>query len=467
MSDLEKFLSSQRSEGQVESEGEFTIALEKARQKLQQYQLADSSFYLLKVFQAAVHAGAETIYIRLTRKDVYLWFEVPERPYPLDQTMASLGNVLGMKPSGLRHLALGLNASLVMSPEQVWWCEWHPEGKGALKIVAGVMEPAEPPKPPKWGFPSEGHSGYLLTVNKKAPSLLGPSANATEHTAVSQRCGFAPAAVILDNVRLEMRWKTKQTPYAGGSVSQPFYVGERFVLDPAGGIGGQQVSVSGYKKEDDVWLRRGRQPKSFCLQFVDPNGREAAPQKSSGLRCSGAYALPLALSGSNTATFIKDGVLMESVVIEPEPGGLTQVGAVALLDAHELQVDISEFKMIRDERFEQLLAETRAHWKTLSRACLTHLPYLKNAPTDHEVEQYRNKNSGFAAGCSCLGGCVIPIFLFGVFPVLGGSELAIMTTCLLGLVGGAATPFALNRPPNQDESLRAHVRRRLEKAHQS
>lgn len=460
MSEIERYLQEQTHQGQKDSVGVFTIALEKARQKLSQYQLADPSFYLLKVFQAAVHAGTSEVQIKLSRSSVRLWFETPHRAYPMTDTLRALDDALGVKAQGLRHLVLGLNASLVLDPVGVSWTEWAPEGEQALAIVEGELHVVAAGKKPQKKFPREGYSGYLLQLDKAPPSLLGPSASAAEHTAVSQRCGYAPLNVVLDGKRLSGAWKTTACPPWLDELSQPFYLGERFVTDPGGPVSTPARSLNHYLDTPGCWLKKGSGKATFCLQFVDTDHVAQRPTPGQPIRCRGAYAIPLALEGGNSVTLIKDGVLLESVWTVPDR--FADAGAVAIVDGSHLNVDMSEFKVIKDDAYWETLARVEDQWGLLASACLKHLDQLKRAKAETESKANQNKRyQGYT--CGCLSGCLVPMVLGVILPIttiqpyFGAAALA-------GVVGGLGMPWLLEPPPNRDVQLQQEIAPRLKRA---
>lgn len=143
MDGLETYLQKQHAAGRMASHGEFTVALEKARQKLRQFQLGNPNFYLLKVFQAAVASGCARVNLELKHNRVSLWFCVEDAPFSFPELLEGLSCVLGLAPSPLRDLAVGLNASRETNPERLalaWW------GQGQSQaLVVGDSE-----RMPEW-----------------------------------------------------------------------------------------------------------------------------------------------------------------------------------------------------------------------------------------------------------------------------------------------------------------------------
>ncbi len=78
-SELERFLSLQHQEGRLQSEGQFTLALDQALKKLGSFQLPFAGAWILKMVQAAVLSpNAREIRISLTSREAWLEFDLEE-----------------------------------------------------------------------------------------------------------------------------------------------------------------------------------------------------------------------------------------------------------------------------------------------------------------------------------------------------------------------------------------------------
>lgn len=452
--DLDSFIAAQREAGSLDSRGEFTVALEKARAKLREYQLADPSFYLLKIFQAGVRAGADEIHIRLGRRQVRLWFYLDEASaeFDFDRLFSIIQDVLSAPVSALRHLVVGLNASLVKDPDEVIWGHWERQASSkAVRLSGDEFEVvSDPPVPGRFWTDSRSHLYYFQARFPGGVSLFS-SATSEEHTAVVQRCGFAPVKVFLDTRPIEARWQERDAGWAAG-ISAPFYLAERFVLDsqsPA--LGGQMPSLLGYHRNGVDRLRIGRGRKTFCIQVVDVAGNPTEPERGP-LRARAAFALPMSMNGKDSVTVIQDGVLLESVSLEGE--GL---GRLALMDGSALKVDLSEFRVVRDQAYQALEVQARQQWRLLENGLLANLKYLRTSPTDAQLKQ-ANPESGMVIAGGCLGSCLGPTLGGILFPFLMFGSMPTLFM-FLGLVGGVLTPYGLKRMqiPNSDQRLCTEV----------
>ena len=109
----DELIASLREGGREVGEGEFGLDREVAQQKLRQYQLPDRRFYLLKLAQAAVCQGATKVSFRIGRSDVRVTFDgKPFTERDFDGLYSELfTSTERTERSGVRHLAIGLNAA--------------------------------------------------------------------------------------------------------------------------------------------------------------------------------------------------------------------------------------------------------------------------------------------------------------------------------------------------------------------
>ncbi len=106
-SELENFLKEQQAEGVLESQGKFTMAREKALEKLAAFQLPRDTAWILKIVQAAVRCGAPGLDIRQTSTDTEFRFRCPES-WTLEALDAALVDPENSEDLGLDHLKRGL-----------------------------------------------------------------------------------------------------------------------------------------------------------------------------------------------------------------------------------------------------------------------------------------------------------------------------------------------------------------------
>ena len=75
MPSVDDLISDLRNEGEVVSEGRFTLDRDKAREKMRQFQLADPRAYVLELVQAAVLKGAAEIAFDIDADDSFSLYE--------------------------------------------------------------------------------------------------------------------------------------------------------------------------------------------------------------------------------------------------------------------------------------------------------------------------------------------------------------------------------------------------------
>lgn len=103
--------------GRVESEGEFTLDRDKAREKLRKFQLADPLRYVLELVQAAHLQGAENIHFDIDANDMRMRFDgAPFSLQDFDQLYNALLSRGGTHSAARRQLALGVNAATALEP---------------------------------------------------------------------------------------------------------------------------------------------------------------------------------------------------------------------------------------------------------------------------------------------------------------------------------------------------------------
>jgi len=106
-SELEQFLQQQVQEGCLDSSGEFTLAREKALEKLAAFQLPRSTSWVLKVVQSAVAGKATAVEIRQTSSDTEFTWDPPEH-WNLDLFEQSFHDPEVSSCRAMDHLKRGL-----------------------------------------------------------------------------------------------------------------------------------------------------------------------------------------------------------------------------------------------------------------------------------------------------------------------------------------------------------------------
>lgn len=150
MSDgMERLLEDSRAEGVFDSRGRFEIQGEQALAKLSKFTVAKPEQWILKMVQAAVAGGAESLRITQGRKEVVLRFALGPLPSPEEMRNVILSPELPASPF-LFELAIGLRSLLGTRCFRVGWpadtgypsLEWDGRmfSEGAARAVAPALE---------------------------------------------------------------------------------------------------------------------------------------------------------------------------------------------------------------------------------------------------------------------------------------------------------------------------------------
>lgn len=109
---IEDLLGQLRQEGELDSQGAFTLDAKMAVQKLSKFQLEDPSAYLAKIVQAAVASRASSCSLKIGLLDIECW--LPGAQYDVNDLGSIPGELLksGESAPERHHLAVALNAAI-------------------------------------------------------------------------------------------------------------------------------------------------------------------------------------------------------------------------------------------------------------------------------------------------------------------------------------------------------------------
>lgn len=439
--DIEDFLTAQKESGQVESQGGFTIAVEKARQKLGKFQLDDPGFYLLKVIQAAVWGGASRIEIRTSRDKLALWFDAPIPLGPFDEFWAALRNPLETSEGPFKLLALGFNAGMFSGSKQVSLVWWGAEESRSLLAVGDELSGASTPERPAelaWAA-----NLYMFSVLKSQAGWF-KSALQKELDAVRGRCGYCPVEIRIDGTALVPGRPPRATTASWLQPhSLPFWLVERAVPEEAGGISVAGPRMRGRIRVASGWRRGDRLPETFLWQPAEPEFRGS-------LRCSGVYALPLGLSGPDRVALVRHGVMVATITVHN-----SRAGAYAVVPADSLSFDLSGFGVVRDGRFEELCGRVSHTWRDMLSSVNSELEHLTSTVSDVERKETEER-VGNRVGCGC-----VSFFLMVILCAQAGvtGDFVFLFGVMAG--GGGAYVPSLRKGGDHQAAFQAAVRQRL------
>jgi hypothetical protein len=202
MKDLDTFLKEQQA-GLFDSSGQFTIAADKALEKLAHSQLPKLSFWILKVMQFATSWEVLAAEVSFGRRVSRVQLELPH-PISVGQIQKGLGSVEPLDDPALESLVTALRAAGAMSgrrfvlelisPERVEHLFWDgerlsfKESNKSSDRTSLVLE-----------ITSSGPSGWSAMVD-----VLGVSRRAEELELLSKQAFTVPFPLVLDGRMAEL-----------------------------------------------------------------------------------------------------------------------------------------------------------------------------------------------------------------------------------------------------------------------
>jgi len=330
--DLDKLLQQEAGVGRLDSSGQFSVDLQKMRVKLSQYQLAEPGFYVLKLIQAAVASGSARVDVALKSGRVEVAFD--QAP-PLTAVLEALA--LRGASRAARHLAVGLNAAMNVADRVAWTA-----GERMLILTKNDTEVAAATGPP----------GVVIKKTKRMLAL--PASTRSERDAVYSRCSWAPVDVVLDGQTLGGPFPAPGQADWHLRLSQPFYLMRHYDLGRGLRLPGPQLGAEA-RREGGAWVS-APPARSWLTEFS-----AFRPVDEELLNCRAVFGLPLALQGPSAVVFLLDGVALDPEIV---PGG--PPGALALVAADELAVDLSQFKAVQDHAYLKRVDAVWDRWNTMA-----------------------------------------------------------------------------------------------------
>lgn len=345
---LQEFLAQEGAIGKRESSGTFTLDLGRAVEKLRRYQLQEPGFYLLKVLQSAVLAGARRVEVQVRRWDVKVDFTISEPgSYGyLSQIMSRLDRPAeGRHDSALSYLVCGLQGAMGLGPEMVEWVHVSRQRHEVIQLHGSEISLKRSFQPPADRVVS-GASRFHFYLRKTGrffslKHLL--RSRAAESEVLVRRGQFAPVELLLDGRPLSgQRWAPERKESL-----------EIYVLAPGRAMDrGFQIELpdlSGYRKMGDRWQSPKTASRRF-VQFRSPAAEHAIvdPPKDSRLRCRAVLQVPERSDEAAQVTFVRHGVCCSTRAV-----ALGAPGTRCLVSAELLRTDLSGLEVIEDEAWQR------------------------------------------------------------------------------------------------------------------
>ncbi|MCA9691312.1 MAG: hypothetical protein KC636_17035 [Myxococcales bacterium] len=299
MSQVEKLVSALHAEGELDAEGGFTIDSEKAREKLRQYQLADPRTYVLLLVQAAVLRGATTISFDIDADDLRLHFD--GAPFTHRELAELYGSMFLDRSS--RAVQARQELALALNAAMALNPRY-------IRVLSGDAE--------RRAF-LELKPGREDSLSEVEPSVAG--------TWIHVKRRFRPGLLVefFRDIR--------------GTIAEELLLREhcRFVKAPLSLDG---AAISGpLERADAVAAVRFEDPRFRGLAgFLAPDGDEAPPGAAVEILCCGVQITRHELSGLPPRFF-------------------------AIVDAHELQKDVSQREIVRDGAYHALVLRARGAFR--------------------------------------------------------------------------------------------------------
>ena len=387
---LHAFLQSAGFRGEWESRGSFTLAVEKAREKLAQCSFENPAFFVLKLVQAAVAMGARWMRLETSRRTLGLSFDAPAEP-TLEVLLEALANPAMASPRSLALVAQGFNAGAAAGAIQaslLCWTNTSLAGYGIF-FEQGELKLGVAPDLPAGAEIEEGL--WMLTFRRRG-GLFRTDLFGSERELVRARCRFSPVPIEIDGQPLRAAMPHPSAAKWLADYSEPFHLVERFRLG-----GGAQVEFDA-KTPRSIGvhgaLRRNRSMRAYSVQPADF-------ADLGSLEIEAAYAISVALEGEDRVELLCHGVVVESITIQTRGAG-----AWALLEAGDLSYDVSGFSAVRDDRLEREFSQVRASWRQMLEEMGDDLAELSGT-----MESKAKPHAYAGCGCAVLGMLMAPVGL--------------------------------------------------------
>lgn len=197
MEELNTLLSSLASEGRHHSDGEFTISLEHAVDKLSAYRLVDPTFFVLNLVAAAVTSGAATFTVNTGNTGLSIYYNsFPDEPQTLQALFTYILDTEA--PPYLRELALAVHGAQSLPDKPEISLLVGGDGKSWRAQIQGKSVSLEP------DFASEPRQGIQMFLTYRSrpawATLFGRKTGSVGK--IMERmfhfCRYAPLAITLN-----------------------------------------------------------------------------------------------------------------------------------------------------------------------------------------------------------------------------------------------------------------------------
>jgi len=337
---VEDLLAQLTQEGELQSSGQFTLDVSRAKETLAKYQFADPYYYVLKLVQAAVVGGAREFSVKSGSTEVAAaMLGLGFTPHQLENLLYSL--LADDQGRALRHLAMSVNAAVNTRASQITIQSF--DGREGLEVTWT----RDGQKATRWA-PDKPYAQTRFVMKRTTADVIsetianlgsrdifsmlsgGPKGMDREQKLIYDHCALCTLPISING-----------KPCPGYELGAPAY--ENWWARWFGG------SLSSKHHLFEVYLPKG------------PGVGLAAPRQTfssfpRGFQSDGVFSAILAAPARppefTVVLPLRDGITLEPVKLDWQgPSGLFYV------DAHELDVDLTEVKLVRSEKTLKALQE--------------------------------------------------------------------------------------------------------------
>lgn len=429
--ELERLLAQEVEVGTYHSTGTFTIALGEARRKLAQHQLASLAEHVLKLLQGVIQLEPGAIWIESDAHGFALYWGDPDIDLEGRTFLSQLDTVVLGPPSASKDLGIGLLGFLNCEPDEVWWCQWEKGEIRQLECLSGQSHQAQLRAPlTVYGIT------YALVVKSSRTDLD------IDREAVAQGARFAPVQILWNGRLLNgLDWQvpgeksylldyylTKQGPLARGLALKPLGMCQNWTCRAEAS---EWVDFAPRPIGAQVMQRHMHIEKQRRLDLM--GGREH-------LRTSLGEAIWVVRGQAEAPSAlwcVKHGVLLKPLMLP-----LPLPGLVVVVSAPDLEVDLGQFKAIRNsESYRELKQRVLAQARVLCRA-------VQSEPKT--TRPWRIAEIPTHVTAAFLGGAVLGTWLMPGLCLLAGP-----------LVGAGAAAMVQEWQKQADQNRRLLLEKRL------
>ena len=351
--ELATLLAKLQEEGRFCSSGAFSIHLLAAAGKLRQLQMDPPERYVLKLIQAAVAAGGQSIEIDVPTRKLRLTFDRQLLSFGqlehLGENLAEM--VLDSGDRALQHFCIGINSSLACDLSLLVVESWNESERQVWTLTS-----------------SDQRLGRIALTRPQSPGTRVTLMKSRgwydkEIELVKQSAQYCPVPIRVGLHRISQgRFGMPALPRLGFLFSEYLRLNDDYVFGKC--HRNHHLLEVRWPEADPERAALGVSLKSAASssQTFVPEGVEdplAAAATPTCVRCRQVLAIEMDLKQTSRYQFIQDGALVATA----EPFALTW-GSVGLISANHLKTDLSQSRLIEDETY-------RATLKQINRDALT------------------------------------------------------------------------------------------------